>query len=990
MTDHRLTDLSYGHLGEATYDIDTQEWRFSLGSSALDIQQLLPLRFATRPSIPTFSEKVVTDFKLGTKWLIKSRPETFPANAILRPLARTQSSAYLGPRVGQLLAIGYAKDVEQTFGSRKTAIIATACGEAGHVLRLIKPRIERHEWGRESSARLSLMDLGSSDQGYWVGTGGRILQITYSEDASQPDIWLAVRQANATTIFRPIYGANTTPAVVPNGHTKAYPSSRINANPVAIFTTESSGSRGHADVAFNPWYTRQFAVVDELGSWSVWDIEGGQKKNSIARLLPGKSANIFDDYVLDPTLKVPDNADGWHQILWVGTVSTIVVCNRRHFAVFDIKAAPTRLQSRDFFTATNSDWILDLKRSPSNLSHLFVLTSSRIFWLEVIPGGEEKAGDIGFKILLSYRHFRDANDKSMRLAVLRGEEGRIHTLNKRILLIETVSVTIYSEKLPLLNIYTFSLNSDVLGPTSCHGSLNLIKGVDDQDAGIQSQMQTLFFLETPLRAIPNRLKGTEYQYIEEDVKFYQLLVVGSDLGLSSGVCTMQLSSFQSSESAIIPVTAPTRTYIHTPRYMSSKRIVDEPWIIPDGQDDEPPQATNRPYKQILSSWAAKDDTRLTINFRSVFQEAFGRDDSEHIEESWTKSLEKALNRMQQEKKSDELAMTTFLELCQIPGLSEDLEQAAPILRDFFESLKRDEEPNASSSLTLSNLTLCPGIRFQTLQDSGLPDLLKVYDEVAENWIASLPLRVPGLTRLAKFKIARKVAVELCLSSIGASLRNNSSAIPVTEGDEPLALPDKSAATSRATSPALFSSQIPQSSQPGSQFCLPTPAQTPSLYSQSHASASEYAEDPAILRLRQYVVSIKSKPDLGTSKILSQWPAEPRVDPATYSWEEIQKKAAAEESGEEDSHKKRREDARRKRKTERFLSRESTAAAETSSSQPVFMPFGGSQPDIAEHAYSSQTIVDDVPMTQPDRGAFGSRTTQQGKKKLKKKRTAGFR
>jgi hypothetical protein len=28
MTDHRATDLSYGHLGEASYDVDEQSWCF--------------------------------------------------------------------------------------------------------------------------------------------------------------------------------------------------------------------------------------------------------------------------------------------------------------------------------------------------------------------------------------------------------------------------------------------------------------------------------------------------------------------------------------------------------------------------------------------------------------------------------------------------------------------------------------------------------------------------------------------------------------------------------------------------------------------------------------------------------------------------------------------------------------------------------------------------------------------------------------------------
>jgi RNA polymerase I-specific transcription initiation factor RRN6 len=33
MTDHRASDLSYGHLGEASYDVDEQGWNFSRETS---------------------------------------------------------------------------------------------------------------------------------------------------------------------------------------------------------------------------------------------------------------------------------------------------------------------------------------------------------------------------------------------------------------------------------------------------------------------------------------------------------------------------------------------------------------------------------------------------------------------------------------------------------------------------------------------------------------------------------------------------------------------------------------------------------------------------------------------------------------------------------------------------------------------------------------------------------------------------------------------
>lgn len=30
MADHRVTDLSYGHLGKASYDTEENEWKFSV------------------------------------------------------------------------------------------------------------------------------------------------------------------------------------------------------------------------------------------------------------------------------------------------------------------------------------------------------------------------------------------------------------------------------------------------------------------------------------------------------------------------------------------------------------------------------------------------------------------------------------------------------------------------------------------------------------------------------------------------------------------------------------------------------------------------------------------------------------------------------------------------------------------------------------------------------------------------------------------------
>jgi RNA polymerase I-specific transcription initiation factor RRN6 len=325
------------------------------------------------------------------------------------------------------------------------------------------------------------------------------------------------------------------------------------------------------------------------------------------------------------------------------------------------------------------------------------------------------------------------------------------------------------------------------------------------------------------------------------------------------------------------------------------------------------------------------------------------------------------------------------EISGFSGISGDLEQASSALREFLESLPLNEDSESASKLVLA--VILTHLQRSLGQESRSPGLLKVYDHLVENWITSLPPKVTGPARHSKFKIIRQVAVEVSLSSLTVSIQNNATDVKTLPGEhsEPdlelrLQLLHKDDGTTREGSPAFHSSQVKEMAERGPDFRLPTPARTPSIYSHT-TSASEVKEDPAASRLRQYALSIKSKPDLGKVSFLSHWPSIPGIDPATYSYDAIQKAAAAEESGGESELQGRREAARRRRRTEKFL-QQSAQEAEPSP-QPMVLrsspELGVAHPSLA---------VDDLPMTQPDRGAFGSRSVQKSKKQ--KKRTAGFR
>jgi RNA polymerase I-specific transcription initiation factor RRN6 len=325
------------------------------------------------------------------------------------------------------------------------------------------------------------------------------------------------------------------------------------------------------------------------------------------------------------------------------------------------------------------------------------------------------------------------------------------------------------------------------------------------------------------------------------------------------------------------------------------------------------------------------------------------------------------------------------EISGFTGISGDLEQASSALREFLESLPLNEDSESASRLVLA--VISTHLQRSFGQESRSAGLLKVYDHLVENWITSLPLKVTGPARHSKFKIIRQVAVELSLGSLTISIQKKASDVKALPGEHSdpdlelrLQLLDQDDGTTRESSPAFYSSQLRDMSERGLDFRLPTPARTPSIYSHT-TSTSEVKEDPATSRLRQYALSIKSKPDLGKVSFLSHWPSIPGIDPATYSYDSIQKAAAAEESGGESEAQGRREAARPRRRTEKFL-QQSAQVAEPSS-QPMVLR-SSPEPGVSH----PPLMVDDLPMTQPDRGAFGSRPVQQSKKQ--KKRTAGFR
>ena len=320
----------------------------------------------------------------------------------------------------------------------------------------------------------------------------------------------------------------------------------------------------------------------------------------------------------------------------------------------------------------------------------------------------------------------------------------------------------------------------------------------------------------------------------------------------------------------------------------------------------------------------------------------------------------------------------------MPSFYKDLEQAN--IYEVLDKISNEDDNRLQFSLVVSNLTLCPGSKTPLTGNLKPPNFIDVYDRLVGQWIQSLPRDISNQARLTIFNITRKVAVEICLSAIAISYRDRS-ADPkrISIENEESILPTSEA--SEEITQVLPSSQITAESLHDSGFGLPTPAQTPSLHSGGSVTSTDAVEDSAVLRLRQYAISMESPQVVNNPTLLSYWPSTPGLDPANFRWNPIpQSSMADEEADYKRDRKRRREEARRRRKTEKFLN-EDARKAYGPASQPAALASFGSQPQIARHAASSQ-IIDELPMTQPSRGMFGSRFVE-GAKKKQRRRNAGF-
>lgn len=406
MASHAWNDLPYGHFGDARYDPEEGAWSFvrSPGrtpalTALCGIQTFVPsperpdTKSSHRYEIP--SKRHERQIKEVTRRL----PELQPASTLLRPLLQAseaveEAAARHDPVKGSRLAFGRIFDESLR---RHAQVAAFASGYSGSDLRIVQVQLQKQGWEDSKDIWIEVPVL-AGEEAVWPSEGSPIQQVCFAKPVENGESLLAVRLITRTVIFKPVLR-------------KSGPG-RLRANELCEIRMSETGDVPHADVAFNPWFTRQFALVDQAGNWSIWEFDNREARDAecVHRWNSTSERNDTNSHL----------NDGWARVSWVYDPNTILLLTRYTAALYDIASGPQKLQDLDFGISEGAGWILDVSSLAGHANKICILTTTYLHVMSIA----ENDGAASARMDLRVRHYRSPEDITLNIAMHEDGEGK--------------------------------------------------------------------------------------------------------------------------------------------------------------------------------------------------------------------------------------------------------------------------------------------------------------------------------------------------------------------------------------------------------------------------------------------------------------------------------------------------------------------------------------------------------------------------------------
>ncbi|OJJ49524.1 hypothetical protein ASPZODRAFT_127998 [Penicilliopsis zonata CBS 506.65] len=977
MDEHYVSALQYGHMGGVVYLPESQSWSFSRSF-------IQPSSVSYAGVTKTTVHSSLSDFDETREGKAHALPNAHPTLAASLPFLKeenisrllTNTTEICDPQISSVFDLGYAVDMHDKYGGRVIPIAAFASGECGNSISFRKIDEEIADLRRGIITRVRAPYIGSSEATEWIGYGAPLRQICFAQTVEEKATWMAARFSQSTTIFRPLYRPSPVPIHVHRDISLApglrLQNSRLDANPLVDISTAKTGGFAHADVTFNPWYPKQLGIVDEGGNWSIWEISGRhthQKSNWNAECVKSgalpwlETGHSFD-------LDTRSRHDGWAAIEWSGHVNSFIVSDRRCTMLYRMEGDLVLSSTIELGLKRNSEWILDLQRSPQNSSHIFVLTTSRIFLLHIDPASVSTSnGNDGMPSIyphLVWQHFRDSEDTTLRLSPL--------------LVDEAFHLILYSRLNRFTQIFPCSTTPDGLpGMLSVPDPFILdLPSLSEYSGDSTALKDQLHFSTLIAREIEQStpLSNMEHRGYNM-VKFF---ILDSRLAIHESIYVKVASQIDESPSQNI-----LRVKKRFPGVQRRQKAGGDDFVV-DDLDDSVTSSSHllfqrpeffEPRTQISPLW--------TLDYSSMYSIAIGKSPATSKkpsfqgrgEKSFSQSLLDLRNKIYQAVTEDLGRSNTLLEILGCHPLLDDIDQNT---RDFKLALAEAMDNPTESRYRLdfvptgSVIGLSNGpAGMQRTPSTGL-DLIYTYDWLVNEWLSTLPPDMPGRSRVVKEKIIRGIVVDMLMSQIRImpTLPDSTLGDSTESAGHDLSSVNMEADSIRKTSD--INDLYP--SQPSNW----TPMEVSNAASQQTKDRTTNCYDA----LSSLTTLEKRSPSRRVSSVLAHWT--PGSDPCTYDWE---RSVQALQTVEVRTPKR----IARRKPSRNLGSDPSLTPAFTPKAAPSTREWG-SQPQNEMpriQIQSSQMREDDIPMTQVERGLFGGREASKkvSSKTRKKKRAAGF-
>ncbi|CAI7627098.1 unnamed protein product [Penicillium discolor] len=978
MDEHSGSALHYGHVGRAVYLPEEQDWTFTRSFARPPSIEYTGVTKTTIPSPfrPPQARPIQRVAEKNPRKVITSaHPDLAASWSSIRaePLSKTVTSITekYDPEISELFDLGYAVDQRRHDKRLRSVPIAVAVtGESRNIISFRTLEEEILELTSPQKLAFRAPSISNIEMSEWSNSGAPVRQVHFARPLEETPMFMAARLPTRTTIFRPLYHWDPVPMHVPEdvilGSSAPLKNSRLDANPIAEIPVSRTGGFSHADVTFNPWYQRQFAIVDTRGKWSVWEITGRQRlQQSTWGVEFVKSGSLpTRDYKRKHSCP---RLDGWASIVWVHNVGSVIVSNRHSVMIYAFTDDQIPPRTVELGMEKQSEWVLDVQRNPRKPSQFFVLTTTRISWFDLgaLPGNDDT--NLSLCPQVSWRHFRDPEDTTLRLS--------------EVVVYQDVYLVLYSQITQLVQAFPCPFVSDE--ETECISVPDpLVLDAPLLDETPPTERDSVVrFSRFVFKEISHSVAPLGRNFYNAHLPLIKLFWMDSDFAVHES--TFKGPRGDPDEPDLFrqsSVLRLRRRYAPT----SYVRPTDD-FIVNDWDESATKKTIVRRCKPKMGRIDTKSDLQWTLDLSGVYQIATGMMEIRPKKQNKRRrpkprTLDGLITILQGEMAngSKRPPGRTIVELSGKRILPEGLDESADEVKRLVSALvPKYGDPDAHCRYMLLPVPSSNG-RYgmpAKLSAEADRDLLNTYDRMIDDWMSTLPRTIPVQTRLMKEKIIRGVAADLILSrliKVSTSLDSILLSRPPDPADD-LAIQkanEKAAAQNKYQSSyfAFLSSKTP-----ASQSSMAKSRNFGSRRDTTPIEQSKYTAVPVLGGLSAFITFKTPRPTpRKVTNLLSHWPV--GTNPQHYTWDRI------EDEETRNSKARTSKNRRKKRSQTRDQSLPSTPAV------PMVRTWG-SQPLAPPRININSSQPDSMAMTQMERGAFGTRTLKKPKKK--KKRAAGF-